>query len=152
MSVQPKISALTANGLKDWLKNELAEKRERLRILESECAYVETLITVLNVNQTIPSSEFPNTISSVAIGLGYKDAWTWEKKIKFILEYKGNVGLTTSGIVTILIEMEPDYFIKERRSKAVASISAVLSSKTKEGVFYKKINDRNQNIYFISPF
>ena len=154
MSTLIPIPESAANSIKDLLLTDLAEKRERLKAIELECKELEYLITQLSPTQNLLhgySEIQEDNISALASELGYKDTWTWERKIKFIMEYKANVGLTTTEIVSTLIELEPN--VKKNRSKIVASISAIISTKSKGGkAFYKEINDRNENVYYLSPF
>jgi len=97
MPMHLQIPDFAASTLKDVLLRELAEKLEKLKKLESECRYLEGLIGQINSNQTASSSHIQesSSVSSLAKELGYKDKWTWEQKIKFIIQHRGNTGYTT---------------------------------------------------------
>lgn len=81
--------------------------------------------------------------------VGYSEKFTWFKKVQFIIKNYGGE-LTTSQIVEKLLEFEPAYK-GENRKTAVASISAILSAKSKPGGFFgKKTNVADENVYFIN--
>ena len=154
MTYQIQITDLTADTLKELSLKELAAKRDKLKILEEECKVLENLIGQLNVNSNESSALIvPDHKTTLAHEIGYNENWTWEDKIKFILNYRENKGLTTSEIVATLGELEAKYGIRGERSKAIGSISAILSTKAKDGkVFYKKLNERKENTYYVSVF
>jgi|GEM_PF-1399151 len=78
---------------------------------------------------------------------GYNKQWIWARKIQFLLE---GGGLTTSQLVKRILELEPEK--ENERSRIVASVSAVLSSKSKADTdpFKKIVNDRNENVYSLN--
>lgn len=135
--------------------DEIKRKEDNLEAtileLQRERAQLEYSLNWLKEN-TVPSpivgKEQNFTVSETAPE-GYKAIWTWETKIKFIIEFHEILGdLTTSEIVNYIMEYEPDRY---ERAKVVASVSAVLSQKTKDGgVFKKRYNERNEYIYSIN--
>jgi hypothetical protein len=154
----PKMSLQTIDSstvqLGAVLSRKIANVREKMRIIESDFKEVEILLAQLNDKAlaNITVGDDLETARLLADELGYNSNWTWEKKIRYVLESKENVGLTTSKIVNNLSRFEPQFILKKDRKKAVASISAILSAKSKEGIFYKKINERKEYVYFLNPF
>lgn len=149
MTLNIQIGDTAAKTLRTVLLEQLRGKQEAIKAMQAECQELEHLLSQLNFTHIPFPQQHENTpITNLAQQFDYKENWTWEQKIKFIIEHKGRP-LTTTEIVATLIQFEPKWGID--RAKAVASISSVLSTKSKEGgVFVKDYNERNEYIYDVS--
>ena len=104
-------------------------------------AYEAMLEKLKNTNSHNGFSTTP--IKSTILPDGYNPQWIWLLKINHILK---DQSLTTTQIVEGILEREPQK--RSERSKVVASVSAILSTKSKEGGIYnKELNDRQENVY-----
>lgn len=80
---------------------------------------------------------------------GYFKSWTWFQKVEFILGKYGE--LNTGGIFDKICLNEPE--LKEKRAKVIGSISAILSSKSKNEAnmpFKKSENIRGEFVYSLN--
>lgn len=77
---------------------------------------------------------------------GWEPEWTWENKIKKLME-TSTKPLSTSEMADKILTYEP----WRERSKIVASISAILSTKSKPGGLFSKSEDlRGNYLYTLS--
>lgn len=75
---------------------------------------------------------------------GYDEGWAWHEKAAYAIAKKGK-GLTTGEIADFIISQEPE----KDRSKAVASLSAVLTSEKGQKKFKTDKNADNKNIFTV---
>lgn len=97
------------------IKLQMSELTASLKDISSK---IYDLKGILDARQTFSSPEDKTA---------YSLKWHWVKKIQFAIHKEGRP-LTTKEIVDILSNYQPEY-ISERR-KAIASVSAILSTKS----------------------
>lgn len=134
-------------NLKDKYNAEFKEfLLSKLTNAKQEVIEIEGLLKGLGQSTGSPQLVMPE-INSIASLDGYKTNWTWKQKIVHFLSKEP---LITSEIVEKILLSEPS--LSTQRSKVVASVSAVLSAKSKKDndIFGKTLNDRGSNIYSIN--
>lgn len=153
MEKQITISEQEIPTLIEYLRNRIESTRAQLISLE------KTLNNLVHLSGNTYKTQIQTSISLSKESInnsydkplehedGYNSAWTWIRKIIHIL--KAQKESTTSDIVNAVLRYEPDR-VKERK-KVMASVSAVLSTKSKDdGLFKKRINMRNDNVYSLT--
>ncbi|GAB3414902.1 hypothetical protein [Niabella aquatica] len=74
---------------------------------------------------------------------GYDSSWTWLTKIEHLLRLHNE--LTTGSMVDLVLKYESD----REKGTVMRSVSAMLSSKSKEGVISKRTNAKGEFVYFL---
>lgn len=114
----------------------LTDEERSLKDIVSQLSMIKSEVSTITGLSTNPNRD------------GYRPGWTWIKKVQFIIQKKGPS--TTTEIVEALIkEYEPE--IPKVRGTVVASVSAILSAKSKGKniLFTKTQNDAGENVYDI---
>lgn len=145
MSVQININEAQANLIKEYYKQRLAEIKAEIDKLTGEVTEIDKLMNQLN--KEVPSKENSANISS-NITDGYQVRWPWVKKAAFLITESGRQLSTKDMVALILEKYEPNLI--DNRKTVVASLSAVMSIKTKEGLFVRHQNEFGEFEYGLS--
>lgn len=136
MSVQININDVQANLLKDYYKRRLSEIQSEIGKLTAEIGEIDKFMKQLD-KEVLSADALSNT-TNISIN-NYQDRWSWVKKAAFLIKESGRA-LSTRDMVDLIIDKyEPGQ--KENRKTVVASLSAVMSTKTKEGLFVRQQNE-----------
>lgn len=135
---------LTKDDAKILLDSYSKKKQELQAELSRVTARMQEVSRILKGDVVRPSPAVQEPLLPLVAGDGYNTGWTWSQKIKYMME-KLNKPVTTKEIVDSLGEIDAKY--KEDRETAVKSVSATLSSGSKNGIYIKTLSERNENQY-----
>lgn len=120
----------------------------KIKELQLELKGLEKLLDQLNTGRV--NNERINDINDVrkaeetaGVYSAYNAEWRWEQKIDYIIEDQARTSAQIADAIAFVQKLD-----KAARDKALSSISAVLSQKSKEnGKYVKTKNDRGENLF-----
>lgn len=151
MSIKIELNDGAAGLFRSMVVKRCAELKEQILFLTDELKANEELLKQLS-SEAFPDIARPHTIyggknivtEEKPIIAEYSKNWTWEAKIKYVIN-EADRALTTAEIVKRIMEIEP--YLRDR-SKIVASVSATLSIKVRIGVFISTgLDERNETLF-----
>lgn len=147
MAVKVELNDAAANLFKSLVIKRIIELKDQIGILKAELTENEILLKELSQDYSSGVSIMNNPPPPLfkVEDSDYKPTWTWEEKIKYILN-GSELPLSTADIVKKIMDLEPN---KYERASLVGSISATLSIKSKPGKTFAITgkNDRNENLF-----
>lgn len=97
----------------------------------------------IDKSETVAGADKPLRFIESEAPEWWESEWTWENKIKKLLDTAGRP-LSTTDMADTIMKYEP----WRERTKVVASISAVLSQKSKAGGVFTKTTDLRGNFIY----
>lgn len=131
----------------DFFKIELKSiKEKRMELVVQEREYND-LITKFSNDLKLPAPNQLLIVDEPKIINGYNTGWAWHTKAKFVLEDAGHA-LTTRQILNKIFAYEPALNKdKDSQRSALASLSATLSVKSKEGKLFRRYQPHADSDY-----
>mgnify|MGYP002075297013 CR=1 FL=1 len=137
MSIQIDIDEAQVKLLKEFYKTRVNEIQSEISKLTAEIEELGRFAKKLDFKPNEVDITLPDPSAKYSSS-GYQDRWPWVKKAAFLIEDEGRPLSTKDMVELILEKYEPK--LKDKRKTVVASLSAVMSTKTKEGLFTRVTN------------